>query len=151
MTHFFLKRKEIVLVWKKVWVNLLPILHECWWKCLLTLHGLRWGIFYIKESLWLFCQWTDQPFQHSLLVINVTFKAFLINSLFPNKNYILLFYLRLKSYMIYYTSVIYVGACNQHIMWFAVSVSELLCFSVLWGRLFVLWLAYLISASNCTI
>lgn len=33
--------------------------------------------------------------------------------------------------MIYYTSVIYVGAYNQHIMWFAVSVSELLCFSVL--------------------
>lgn len=33
--------------------------------------------------------------------------------------------------MIYYTSVIYVHASNQSIIWFAVSVSELLCFSLL--------------------
>lgn len=96
------------------------------------------------------CQWKDQPFQQSLLVINVTFKAFLINILLPNKNCILLFYLRLKSYVIYYTSVIYVHASNQSIIWFAVSVSELLCFSVR-GRLFILWLPYLISASNISI
>jgi len=53
--------------------------------------------------------------------------------------------------MIYHTSVIYVRASNQGIIWFAVSVSELLCFSVLWGRLFILWLLYLISASNRSI
>lgn len=151
MTHSFLKRKENVLVWKKVRVSLLLILRWCWWKCFLTRHALSWGIFYTEESLWLFCQWKDQPFHHSSLVINVTFKAFLINSLFPNKNCILLFYLRLKSYMIYYTSVIYVRASNQSIIWFAVSVSELLCFLVLWSRLFILWLPYLISAGNSSI
>lgn len=33
--------------------------------------------------------------------------------------------------MIYYTFVIYVRASNQSIIWFAVLVSELLCFSLL--------------------
>lgn len=151
MTHSSLKRKENVLVWKKVRVSLLLILRWCWWKCFLTRHALSWGIFYIEDSLWLLCQWKDQPFHHSLLVINVTFKAFVINSLFPNKNCILLFYLRLKIYMIYYTSLIYVRASNQSIIWFAVSVSELLRFSVLWSRLFILWLPYPISAGNSSI